>query len=496
MNTRNLPICGGLVAALLLVSEAASAQDGSWVATSVAPAASARREHTAVWTGSRMIVWGGYNGSSYLNTGAAYDPGTDSWTPTTTVNAPSAGQALTAVWTGSRMIVWGGYNGSSYLNTGAAYDTAANTWTATNTTNVPSARNYHTAVWTGSRMIVWGGIGDWDGSDVYQNTGASYNPAANTWTATSTVNAPSRRMLHSAVWTGSRMIVWGGADSSFRNTGAAYDPTTDTWTPTSTVNAPSARNSHTAVWTGSRMIVWGGWDGSNRLNTGAAYDPTTDTWTPTSAVNAPSVRAFHTAVWTGARMIVWGGGPGDGSALNTGAAYDLTSDTWTPTSTVNAPTARGVHTAVWTLSRMIVWGGYNGSSYLNTGAAYDPSQFFYSVPPCRLIDTRGAVGPLGGPALAANTNRDFVVVGHCDIPPTARALSVNLTATAQTTPGNLRLYPGGTTPPTTSSLNYTAGQTRANNAIVMLGTLGDVGVRCAQASGTAHVIIDVNGYFE
>jgi hypothetical protein len=123
-------------------------------------------------------------------------------------------------------------------------------------------------------------------------------------------------------------------------------------------------------------------------------------------------------------------------------------------------------------------------------------QFFYSVTPCRLIDTRGADGPLGGPALAANTNRDFIVVGQCDIPPTAKALSVNLTATAQTAQGHLRLYPGGTTPPNASSLNYVAGQTRANNAIVMLGALGDLGVRCVQGSGAAHVIIDVNGYFE
>jgi hypothetical protein len=99
-------------------------------------------------------------------------------------------------------------------------------------------------------------------------------------------------------------------------------------------------------------------------------------------------------------------------------------------------------------------------------------------------------------ALAANANRDFVVVGHCDIPPTAQAVSINLTATAQTAQGHLRLYAGGTSPPDTSSLNYVAGQTRASNAVIMLGMLGDVGVRCVQGSGTAHVIIDVNGYFE
>jgi len=129
---------------------------------------------------------------------------------------------------------------------------------------------------------------------------------------------------------------------------------------------------------------------------------------------------------------------------------------------------------------MIVWGGYDETSpSLYSGGIYDPQlpQSFYSLTPCRLVDTRGSPGPLGGPALVANTNREFVVIEQCGIPPTAQAISVNLTATAQTAQGHLRLYPGGTTPTGTSSLNYAAGQTRANNAIVVLGGLGDVGAR-------------------
>ena len=59
------------------------------------------------------------------------------------------------------------------------------------------------------------------------------------------------------------MIVWGGIDfSSVLNTGGRYNPSTDSWTATSTTNAPSAREVHTGVWTGSEMIVWGGVDGS------------------------------------------------------------------------------------------------------------------------------------------------------------------------------------------------------------------------------------------
>ena len=105
------------------------------------------------------------------------------------------------------------------------------------------------------------------------NTGGRYDPAADAWAAKSTTGAPSARYFHTAVWTGTRMIVWGGDDPGFRtNTGGLYDPSGDSWTAVSTTGAPTARDYHTAVWTGSEMIVWGGSDGSN-TNTGGRYTP-------------------------------------------------------------------------------------------------------------------------------------------------------------------------------------------------------------------------------
>jgi len=157
-----------------------------------------------------MIVWGGDGVNNLgLNTGARYNPGTDSWIATSTTNAPAARLSHTGVWSGSEMVVWGGYFSDStnhYLNTGGKYNPGTNSWTATSTTNVPAARTAHTAVFTGSEMIVWGGYAD--AGDF--NTGGTYNPVANTWTATSTSNAPAARDSHTAVWSGNEMIVWGG----------------------------------------------------------------------------------------------------------------------------------------------------------------------------------------------------------------------------------------------------------------------------------------------
>src|SRR6266496_837575 len=374
----------------------------SWLATTTANAPSARSGHTAVWTGSEMIVWGGLGDSGYLNTGGRYNPASDSWVATSTANAPTARSGHTAVWTGSEMIVWGGNEFGSFLSTGprdnvqsalgtptptptppipsgGKYDPGTNTWTATSTTNAPSARSSHTAVWTGSEMIVWGGRD----ISVNLNTGGSYNPGTDSWAATGTVNAPTARYFHTAVWTGSEMVIWGGVfsdnqNTNFLNTGGSCNPATDSWAATSTINAPIGRVNHTAVWTGSEMIIWGGYyfDGiqGHLLNTGGRYNPITDNWTATTTTNAPSARRFHTAIWTGSEMVIWGG-----SDENTGGRYNPVNDSWIVTSTVNAPTARNNHTAVWTSSEMIVWGGFENGGWLNTGGRYNPSTDTWSA---------------------------------------------------------------------------------------------------------------------
>jgi hypothetical protein len=80
----------------------------------------------------------------------------DTWTSTSFVSVPAARQFHTAVWTGSEMIVWGGNTSSGFLNTGGRYSPATDSWISTSTTNAPTGRWHHTAVWTGSEMIVWG----------------------------------------------------------------------------------------------------------------------------------------------------------------------------------------------------------------------------------------------------------------------------------------------------------------------------------------------------
>ena len=99
------------------------------------------------------------------------------------------------------------------------------------------------------------------------NSGGRYDPTTNTWSATSTLNAPEGRWFHTAVWTGSEMIVWGGNTgfSRFLNTGGRYNPSTNSWSASiALVSAPTRRDSQSCdLRTGSEMIVWGGSAGNN-----------------------------------------------------------------------------------------------------------------------------------------------------------------------------------------------------------------------------------------
>jgi hypothetical protein len=492
------------VAACLLMGPPISATAESWAPTSSLGTPQRRYSHTAVWTGSKMIVWGGSDaGAWWLDSGALYDPASDTWAPTTTAGAPTGRFGHIAVWTGAKMIVWGGNDGIGHsTNTGARYDPVTDSWTPMSTAGAPVAASGATAVWTGSRMIVWGGCQNSCGNDLPPTSGV-YDPTTDTWIGMSSANAPSWRQGHTAVWTGSEMIVWGGFGANgLSNPGGAYDPVTDTWTTIAVSGAPLDRGLGVAVWTGSRMIAWGGRFPSGpeiETATGGVYDPATDSWSPTTMTRAPSPRRLHSAVWTGLRMIVWGGTDASQTmypGLDDGAAYDPSTDTWSPILMDGAPQARYISPAVWTGSHMVIWGGAYGSTPLATGGVYDPSAViaaslaFFTVPPCRVVDTRQS-----GIPLAAGAPRVLAVAGLCGVPMTAKAIAVNLTVTQPTSVGNVRIYAAGREVPIVSSLNYTAGQTRANNAVTALSSSGQIAA-FASPAGTVHLILDVSGYFE
>jgi hypothetical protein len=118
---------------------------------------------------------------------------------------------------------------------------------------------------------------------------------------------------------------------------------------------------------------------------------------------------------------------------------------------------------------------------------------FYTLPPCRLVDTRTTYPLQGG------QSRSFLVAGLCNIPVTAKALMLNVTALGSTGNGFITLYPDNLSVPVTSTINFQAGLTRANSGVIRLSTDGEgrVGVYSSVAGGgVVHLILDVAGYFE
>ena len=121
---------------------------------------------------------------------------------------------------------------------------------------------------------------------------------------------------------------------------------------------------------------------------------------------------------------------------------------------------------------------------------------FYAVTPCRLADTRTDALTGGGPALDAGAIRRIAAAGRCGIPDTAKALAANVTVTGATHAGDVRVFAAGLATPETSIVNYGPGQTRAAFALVTLGPDGQIDAVSGQATGTAHLVIDVSGYFK
>jgi hypothetical protein len=123
-----------------------------------------------------------------------------------------------------------------------------------------------------------------------------------------------------------------------------------------------------------------------------------------------------------------------------------------------------------------------------------PTGDFYTLTPCRLVDTRQ---PAGGPSLLSGEMRALDLAGRCGIPSTARALSLNVTAFAPTGNGNLRFGPGGEAIPAASTVNFQTGVVRANNAVLMISPNGVLNVLPFVAGGgTVDLLLDVNGWFE
>jgi len=158
------------------------------------------------------------------------------------------------------------------------------------------------------------------------------------------------------------------------------------------------------------------------------------------------------------------------------------------------PAAAGSFT--FTVTATDAWGCTGSSSYSLT-ITLVPAARFYSLAPCRVLDTRDPAGPYGAPALSGAAVRTFVIAGRCGVPAGAKAISANLVAVGPTSGGTIIAYPASSPVPLAGMLSYAAGQTIAVQSTIPLDSNGSIGVFPYQAGGTTvNLIVDVSGYFQ
>jgi len=134
---------------------------------------------------------------------------------------------------------------------------------------------------------------------------------------------------------------------------------------------------------------------------------------------------------------------------------------------------------------------------LATTAAYaqtGPYQF-YSLTPCRVVDTRNAPGTNGGPNLT-NVRRNFVIKGNCGVPSTAKAVSINLAVTGATAASWITIWPADQSIPNTAAINFSQNDWALSNGAIVGLAAGSPDLSIQNANGTVAVIVDVTGYFQ
>ncbi|MEY2463957.1 MAG: hypothetical protein QOH64_2095 [Acidimicrobiaceae bacterium] len=270
---------------------------------------------------------------------------------------PRDGSAV--VWTGAELIVWGGQPSENPygppVGDGAAYTPTTRSWRVLPDTPL-TPRIGTTSVWTGTEMVVWGGA-EANDSTATVNDGAAFNPITNTWRRL----APSPltpRAYAQGTWTGHELVILSNTAD-----GARYDPSIDQWQPLPPLPNADAHPSGqlVAVWAGDRLVVANEWGAFNQISSTTSsgswgidfliLDPTTNTWnTVPPSDTAPF--GITQLVWTGTGVVaptaqMWCSSASCPATLfPPGAQLDLATERWRPMS--GGPVDDGSGTSVWT----------------------------------------------------------------------------------------------------------------------------------------------------
>jgi len=338
--------------------------NGSWQSKAAGP--TKHRQHTATLLadGSTVLIAGGYGASSVVGAVESYDPASNTWTSRTPMPTARRSHTATLVSGGSILMV-GGYNGSAAVSTVELLVPATSTWTTK--ASMATARHSHTATLLPSGLVAVTG-----GSNTsYTASAEVYNLSANAWAPATTMFAA--RSSHTAtLLQGGGLLVAGGSGTSpsYLASTELLDPTADNWAAASTLI--TARSQHTAtVLQDGKILVAGGYLGTSSVGTSQTYDPASGGWS--SPVSMMTPRRLHTATLLDDGKVLVTGGLNATTPLSSLELFDPGSGAWS-SSSLALSSARYAHTATRLADgKVLAAGGNTGSGCTNVAQVYDPS---------------------------------------------------------------------------------------------------------------------------
>ncbi len=432
----NVILFGGFSLGLPSTTWAYNLTANNWTNMNPVSKPSGRYSHSMVYAANsgKIILFGGdgqWGGYLPLNDTWIYDQTMNNWTNMNPVSRPNArfGHSMVYDAVSDKVILYGGYNGSSHFNDTWVYDLTTNNWTKMNPVSKPNARYYHGLVYTADsgKTVLFGGSdthGYSGGMNHYSDTWTydlttnrwveafpvtpiprhrhsmaydvnsdqailfggfdakyfddtwMYNVTANNWTNMNPVTKPSARDGHSMVYdVGSEeVILFGGYDGSYLSDTWVYNLTPNTWTQMNPLTMPKARSGHSMVFTASsgKVILFGGYDGSSYMDDTWIYYLTTNTWTQITPTTKPPNSSRHSMVYddNSDKVILFGGT--NGTYLDSTWIFDLATNSWNQTYPANKPSARSDHSMIYNpnSNKSLLFGGNDGS-YLNDTWTYD-----------------------------------------------------------------------------------------------------------------------------
>ena len=255
----------------------------------------------------------------------------------------------------------------------------------------------------------------------------------------------------------------------------------------------------------TRLLIGGGGSGLIAVIDSSSPSEYTVFTNAACAPNAAPVAALSAIPLTGYAPLeveFSGSGSTDPDVGDTVIEYTLDFGDGSPPVTQTSPTLAHTYGSVGNFHASLVVKDSRGKNSVNSAEVVIqvfPQGDYYTVIPCRLLDTRTADdGAAPAPAGADRVLQPSAVT-RCGVSPLATAVVLNVTVTEPTGQGHLIVYPFDLSqPPGVSTLNFAAGQTRANNVVTGLSSDSDHRLKLRPViagGGSTHLIVDVAGFF-